>query len=132
MIKILSGSVGLLLILVGWLTFSKLKVEFNYKEAITKITTLESNNKKLENTINAMTELRKKEDVIVKENQEKYNTLDEVYTDTLRNITERGNVNANKETKGNQSSDHDSLDPAISGMLNELCERVRGSPCPDP
>ena len=127
--KILSGIVGVLILVVGWMGYSKSKVEHRYNEAITRISNLESNNKKLENTINAMTELRKKEDVIVKDNQEKYNSLDEVYTDTIKNITEKGNTNADKEDGG--GINRNSLDSAISGMLNDLCERVRGSPCPD-
>lgn len=73
------------------------------------------------------------DDALVRLTQSK-EVLDANKEDTIKKIDEysRGKNNENGNKENNNGSAGSPLDPELAGMLSELCERVRGSPCPNP
>ena len=124
--KILMGISIFLVCICGWLYYSKTGLEKENIKQTNTIENLESDLRIVKKNIENLSALNQELDTIIQRSRVETRLLREDRDGTLDQLKEIENV------KKTENTNSDSLDPALTRVLSNLCERVRGSPCPDP
>lgn len=100
-----------------------------------KVESLESDLKTEQQRVKNLSILSEQLDATVKETSKRITSIEEGQSSALKEIeniiSEKGNTYESNQAN-NRSLVNPTLDPDIARVLSDVCERVRGSPCPDP
>lgn len=133
--KVLYGSLVALLVACSYLYISNSNKEKDLIRIGNQVTRLEEDLKTHKQRLEEAKILRDELDEVIQNTRKSLDNLEGSRAETIRQIEEiknRGSNSGEQKKQSGQSSIGDSLNPDLIGVLSDLCERVRGSPCPDP